>query len=312
MAATFEIFTATPVAVLTLIDQFVQVRGSDGQFPPPMGAVAFQFIASLPAGGPVTLDTPIVLATQTNGRGIFLFAGEGTIGASAVLRIPAGKYRLLVASDYYQPVTLDLDWPPDISAPPTMLLKPGPAYPFPDVTMASNQLTLLSGNLYQTGGDRKPIANAVVTITNPANTWPFAVCATDANGGWVLAIPLGTTSPAVNVTLHFALPDNTAFDVPAVPVQTGAANSLPQTALRGAVLTTMGAPIPGAAVTVAGVAGTSSSGRDGGWSFYMALTQPDLAALVTATAPNGGNQAQSVHIHNRQTVPVPAFQIAPN
>lgn len=260
----------------------------------------------------MVIDPPIVLMSQTNGRGIFLFAGEGTIGSSPVLRIPAGKYTLLVASDYYQPASLDLDWPPDPSAPPSILLRPGPAYPFPDVTMASNQLTLLSGNLCHAGADRQPIANAVVTITDPANAWPFGSCITDDRGGWMLAIPLGSASPAFNATLHFVLPDNSSFDVPAVPVQTGAANSLPQTALRGLILTTTGAPIPGAAVTVAGIAGTSTSRRDGAWSFYMSLIQPDVLALVTATASNGRNQSQSVQIRNRETVLVPAFQIAPN
>jgi hypothetical protein len=310
MAATFETFTATPVAVVTLVDQFVQLRGSSGQFPPPIGPVIFQLIASLPAAGLVILNPPIVLAAQTNGRGIFLFAGEGTIQSSPLLRIPAGRYRLLVASDYYQPATLDLDWPPDLAAPPLIPLKPASAYPFPDLTMASNQLTLLNGNLYQAGGDRQPIANAMVNITSPVNAWPFASCITDANGGWVLAIPIGSGAPVFDAILRFTLPDGTFFDVPAVPVQTGAANSLPQTAMRGSVFTTTGAPLAGAVVTVAGVAGTSASGRDGGWKFYMSLVQPDVAALVTATSLNGHNQSQNVQIHNRETILVPAFQIA--
>jgi hypothetical protein len=311
MTPTLETFVSTPVAIVTLIDQFVQVRGSGGAFPPPIGPVAFQFIASLQQGGPVTLDPPFILAAQTNGRGVFLFAGEGTVGASPVLRFPAGRYRLLVAADYYQSATLDLDWPPDLSAPPTILLKPASAYPFPDLTMSSNHLTLLGGNLYQAGGDRRPVAGAVVTITAPVNNWPFGTCATDTNGGWVLAIPLGSADPAFNATLHFAPPNAPAFDVAAVPMQTGAANSLPQTALRGTVLTTTGAPIARATVAVAGIAGTATTGRDGAWSFYMSLLQPDVMAQVTATSPSGRNQSQNVQIRNRATVLVPAFQIAP-
>jgi hypothetical protein len=308
--ATLETFISTPVTAITLIDQFIQLRGSGGAFPPPLGSVGFEFIATLPQGGAVSLDPPIVLTENTNGSGVFLFAGDGTIGDSPELRIPAGRYRLQVTSDYYQSATVDLDWPPDLAAPPTILLKPAFGYPFPDLTIASNQLTLLSGNLYRSGGDRSPIAGAVVTITAPANNWPFGSSTTDDNGGWVLVIPQGKSAPAFNATLHFQLPDNSAFDVAAIPVEPGAANSLPQTALRGSVLNAAGAPISGAAITVSNIAGSSTSSRDGSWSFYMSLTQTDVQALVSAVAPSGQNQSQNVQIRNRTTVLVPAFQIA--
>jgi hypothetical protein len=312
MAAALETNVCAPVAAVTLIDEFIQQRGSGGPFPPPLSAVAFQLVASGPQGGQVAIDPPIILTARTNGLGVFLFAGEGTIGASPVLRIPAGPYRLLVASDYYQPATLDLDWPPDPAAPPTILLKPASAYPFPDLTLASNQLTVLGGNLYAEGGDRAPVAGAVVAISAPANAWPFATCVTDANGGFALVIPLGAGSPAFSATLHFAPPNAVAFDVANVPVQPGAFNSLPQTALRGTVRTATGAPIVGAVVTIAGVTGAAASARDGTWSFYMSLDQPDLLAPVTATAPGGRNQSQTVQIRNRVTVLVPAFQIGPS
>jgi hypothetical protein len=312
MAAALETYVCMPVAAVTLIDQFVQVRGSGGPFPPPLGALAFQLIASLPQGGPVAIDPPITLKAQTNGLGVFLFTSEGAIGASPVLRIRAGRYRLLAASDYYQPATLDLDWPPNLSAPPTILLQPASAYPFPDLTLASNQLTLLGGNLYVAGGDRMPIPGAVVSISAPANNWPFAACTTDANGGWVLVIPLGAGLPAFSATLHFAPANAGAFDVASVPVRPGTANSLPQTAMRGTVLTITGGPIAGAVITIAGLAGTATSARDGTWSFYMSLDQPDVQALVTATAPSGRNQSQNVQIRNRMTVLVPAFQIGPS
>jgi len=63
---------------------------------------------------------------------------------------------------------------------------------------------------------------------------------------------------------------------------------------------------------VANMAGTSTTGRDGAWSFYMSLVQPAVQALVTATAPSGHNQSQNVQILNRATVVVPAFRIVPN
>ena len=312
MATTYESFTSTSLAAVTVVDNFVQLRGTAGQFPPPIGSVVFQLTARLPISGPVPLNPPIVLSAQTNGYGVFLFTGQGTIGSSALLTIPADRYTLRVTSDYYQDFSLDLDWPPSLAAPPLIALRPAYAYPFPDLTMVSNQLTLLRGNLYQPGGDRRPIAGATVSIASPANTWPFASCTTDSNGGWVLAIPLGSASPALNATLHFVLPDNTAFDVAGVPLQTGAENSLPQTALRGSVLTPTDAPVAGATIAVANIAGTSTTGRDGAWSFYMSLVQPAVQALVTATAPSGHNQSQNVQILNRATVLVPAFRIVPN
>ncbi len=311
MAATLETYVCGPVAAVTLIDQFIQVRGSGGPFPPPLGAIAFQLVASLSQGGEVTIDPPILLKAQTNGLGVFLFTGEGTIGASPVIRIPAGRYRLLAASDYYQPATLDLNWPPDLSVPPTILLQPASAYPFPDLTLASNQLTLLAGNLYVDGGDHIPISGAVVSITAPANNWPFAACTTDANGGWVLVIPLGAGMPAFRATLHFAPPNAPPFYLAGVPIQPGTANSLPQTALRGTVLAATGEPIAGATIIIAGLPGTATSARDGTWSFYMSLDQPDVLALATATAPSGRNQSQNVQIRNRVTVIVPAFHIGP-
>ena len=312
MAATYEKFTSTSVAAITLVDNFVQLRGTRGQFPAPIGTVQFRLVARIQPAGAAVLDTPIILNTQTNGYGVFLFSSEGTIGSSPLLRIPADQYRLLITSDFYQDETLDLAWPPDLSAPPLAQLKPAYTYPFPDLTMVSNQLTLLRGNLYQAGGDRKPISGAVVSITAPANNWPFANCKTDENGGWVLAIPLGVKAAPFDATLHFILPDNTAFNVAGVPVQPGAENSLPQTALRGLALATTDAPISNAVVTVANIAGSSTAGRDGAWSFYMSLTQPDVQARVTAVAPSGRSQAQNVQIKNRVTVQVPPFRIALN
>lgn len=310
MAATYETFTSSPLAALTLTDNFVQLRGTSGQFPAPIGSLAFQLIATLPAGGPKPLVPAIVLKAQSNGYGVFLFTSEGSIGSSPVLRIPPDQYRLLITSDFYQDATLDLAWPPDLSTPPVVLLKPAYAYPFPDLTMVSNQLTLIRGNLYQANGDRKPISGAMVSITVPANTWPFASCSTNQDGGWVLAIPLASTAAAITPTLHFVLPDTSSFDIAGVAVTLGEENSLPQTALRGFVLTTTGAPIPNAVITVAGLAGSSTSGSDGAWSYFMSLTQPNVMAAVTATAPGGGTQSQNMQIKNRTTVQVPPFRIA--
>ena len=95
-----------------------------------------------------------------------------------------------------------------------------------------------------------------------------------------------------------------------IPIKYGADNSLSQTALRGVVLSTSRAPIENAVITVDAQAGSVRSGRDGKWTFYLSLLQPNGAARVTGTAPNGSIAFQDVQIINRKTVVVPVIQIA--
>jgi hypothetical protein len=243
-------------------------------------------------------------------NGVFLFANEGTVGASPLLRIPPGRYRLLTASEFYQDDVRIIDWPPDPLAIPTIELRPASTYHFPDLTIQTNQLTLLRGNLYEEGGDRKPIKGATATIVVPKNTWPFASCMTDENGGWVFAIPLGRAAAPFNATIHFDAPDGNGFDIQPVPVTPGGETSVRQTALRGSVLTTRDVPIPNAAVTVSGIPGASITRSSGEWSFYMRLNQQSAAVAVTATAPGGRSQTQNVQVENGVTLTVPAFRIA--
>jgi hypothetical protein len=312
MALTYETFTFAPIAAITLVDRFVQLRGTGGSFPAPLGALRFQLTAQVAQGSSIALEPPIVLRGQTNYTGVYRFANEATIGDSPVISIPAGRYTLRITSDFYQDAALDVDWPTDPAAPPVVPLLPGYTYPFPDLSLPRNTLTLLRGGIFQPGGGAIPISGVMVSVVSPVNNWPFASCRTDNSGNWVVVIPLGRTAQAFNATLHFALPSDGLFDVPGVPVQPGAENTLSQTALRGAVLSMTGAPIRNAVITVANVAGSARSDSDGKWSFYMSLLQPDVQTRVTATAPNGRSQTQDIEIRNRATVIVPAFRIAIN
>lgn len=226
MSVAYETFMMARPATITVVDGFVRSRGTSGAFPPPLGTLRFVLAARFVANVATALDPPVVLKAITRGSGVFVVPNEGTIGGGPALAIPPGRYRLVISSDVYQTDTRDVDWPTGAPNMPVVVLAPGPAYPFPDVTMVSNALTLVRGSILVTG-TAKPVAGAVVSFTAPANTWPFATCRSDANGGWALAIPIGAGAAPFDATLHVALPDGTSFDAAPVTIQPGAENSVP-------------------------------------------------------------------------------------
>jgi hypothetical protein len=156
------------------------------------------------------------------------------------------------------------------------------------------------------------VEGAVVTVIFPENNWPFNSCVTGANGDWVLVIPFGSGEELAPLTLRFELPDESSFDVPDVQVLPGAENSLPQTALRGRVLSATGAPLPRSTVTISVQQGESTAAADGQWFFYLSLLQPNTGARVIARSPSGVTQEQDVQIRNGATVVVPEFRIPIN
>jgi hypothetical protein len=311
MALTFERFTAGSVGVITLVDRFAQLRGTRGPFPPPIGEVRFLLLAQIINGVASAFDPPLRLRPTTSPGGLYLFPREAAMDAGPTISLPAGRYRLRIEGDFYQTIEQEIDFPPDTAQPPTFRLLPGPAYPFPDLTLKQNRLTLLRGSLFAMG-EGNPVAAATVTITDPALATPFKSCVTGANGDWVVAFFADRATPPVALTLHFTLPDGSSFDVANVEVQPGAENSLPQTALRGRVLDTSGAPISRSIITVSDQPGQSLTRTDGQWFFYLSMLLGDTEAHVTARAPNGRTAEQDVHIRSRATVVVPAFQIAMN
>jgi hypothetical protein len=306
-----ETFIATPVGVLTLIDLFAQLRGMRGLMPSPIPPVRFTLISRGQGAALNVLDPPIVLDPQTGDSGAYLFPDEAHLSGPAACRIAPGPYMLRIEADYYETEELELTWPPSPGNPPPVELKPGVAYPFPDLTLSSARLTLLRGTVLRTVSGA-PVAQASVELIDPPGLGPFAQATTDEAGGWVLAL-LGVPAGAVNGTLRFTLPElGGVVSVPNVSIQSGQENSLSQTALRGVVLSTTGVPVVNADVTVSNQAGSVRSDRDGRWTFYLSLLQPDGAARVTATAPNGRSSFQDVQIRNRASVLVPAIQIAMN
>jgi hypothetical protein len=306
-----ETFTATPVGVLTLIDLFAELRGTRGLMPGPVPPVRFTLISRREVAGLTLLDPPIMLAPDTGASGAYLFSNESRLGGSAAYRIAPGRYVVRIESDYYQTLDIEVSWPPSPGDTAPIALKPGVAYPFPDLTLSSTGLTLLRGALLLTVTGA-PIAGAFVELIDPPNMGPFANAVTDATGGWVLALPVAAAPPVLSI-LRFTLPgEGGVVTVPNVALEFGQENSLSQTALRGAVLSTTGIPVANAEINVSTQAGSVRSGRDGRWTFYLSLLQPDGAARVTATASNGRSAFQDVQIRNRATVVVPVIQIAMN
>lgn len=309
----FETYVGATVGTLSLVDQFAQQQGTRGLMPEPIPPLRFSLVARQEQLVMTAHDPPITLVAQTGFSGAYLFGDEGRIGKSPLYRIVPGRYTLRIESDYYATLDTDVDWPP---TPATLLhplfLRPANAYPFPDVTLGSTRLTLVRGTIMGIG-PKTPVPNARVEMIDPPElNGPFASSVTDARGSWVTSFRVEGPSP-VQATMRVTLPGGVTFDVAGIPVLPNADNGVSQTALRGAVLTPGGNPIPESEITVDAVPNVSArSGRDGDWAFYLGLNQPDGAAVVTARAPNGQSAAQNVQIRNRATVVVPSFRIAVN
>lgn len=310
MGVLYERFTARPLGAVTLVDEFARLRGTRGPFPPLVGPVRITLVEEITGGGPVRIDPPLRVRPEVNPSGVYLFPDEVIAPGGVALRFPSGTFRLRVESDFYQTLNPIIAFPIDLAQMPLLRLLPGPAYPFPDLTVGQNKLTLLYGGLFEIGAG-KPVEGAEVAVVEPANNWPFGKCVTGPNGDWVVAMPFGPPPAEAVLKLTFSLPGGGGFEVPGVRVRAGAENSLPQTALRGSVLDAAGAPVRGARVTVSAQPGEVFTAADGRWSFYLDPLQPDAPqAVVTARAPGGATQDQNVDIRNRATAVVPAFRIA--
>lgn len=321
VAFQFEEFACRPMPTLNLIDSFLQVRGTRGAFPPPLGTLSFSLAAKQGAGSGVAIDPPQQVAGSANPTGFYLLANEAISPTQNQLAIAPGIYQVHIDSDFYQPADVMVSWPPDPAQVPSVTLLPSAAYPFPDLTVqqGGSGLTLVRGSLFNTDGT--PLAGVGVGITAPAaaNNWPFRRCVTSAGGDWAVVIPdrqsftaQGQNLPTtLDITLHLELPTG-AVDVQNITVNLGTQNSVPQTSMRGRVISDKGIAIPGSVISVDAVAATSKSRSDGQWFFYFDFQQNDAQVRVTATAPNGRNQQQAVNVRKLAAVVVPAFQIPMN
>jgi len=312
----YETYAGATVATLSLVDQFAQEQGTRGPMPAPIPPQRFSLVARQVQAVMTALVPPIDLIPRSSAAGVSgaqVFGDEGRIGRSPLYRIEPGRYTLRVESDYYQTLETDLDWPPGASELPALMLRPGNAYPFPDLTLKSTRVTLVRGTVMGIGV-KAPIANARVEMIDPPElAGAFASCLTDSRGSWVMSFRQTGGAPK-QATVRITLPDGGgAFDVPGISVTPNTDNAVSQTALRGWVMTPGGSPIPASEITVDAVPDVSvHTGSDGFWTFYLGLNQPGVQAAVTARTPNGQSAVQNVLIRNRATVVVPSFRIAMN
>jgi hypothetical protein len=229
-----------------------------------------------------------------------------------------GVYDVQVEADAYRPERILLDVPnPDPGSPIPVPLRPGHGYPFPNRAPLGDVIapgscvpnlqpegrgpSLLRGSLHEPDGT--PVDGA--SVIAPGVAGPFV---TGPTGDWVLVLPEWRNTGLV--TVRVALPDGSRFDVPRVCVVRGREVALRETALRGWVLQRGGA-VRGAAITVAGRPGQSTTGADGGWFHYFGLDPaalPAAPAEIVATLPTGESQSQSVAIRERATMLTPTFR----
>ena len=296
-----EVRHLSATLILDSEDAYARTRGTRGLHPRPVGLVTYDLAGRVVAGQREMFDEPASLVIRHNASGYGLFFGEVRPRNGTHRRADEGRYVLRVGSPaaYYQSSEREVLLP-NPETPVFIDLQPGYAYPFPTETVPGGRgPTLLRGTYLQPDGQ----GVAGTTVHVPGRTGPYT---TDPSGQWVLVFP--DDEPTGAVTVRFQTADGTVEMVSNVAVVGGRETSLGQTALRGWTLTSAGTPMVGATVGVSGRPETVQSPFDGRWSFYFPLSQPAGAVTVTATLPDGRQQARpNVQVQPRSTVAVPAF-----
>jgi hypothetical protein len=292
-------------AIFDLEDRYARERGVLGPHPRIDGPMSLLAVARMTAAGRVELTPPATLEIRRNDSGFDLFFGLVRRPDGALRTLDDGTYVVRVETEgRYQRAENGAVVIPEPSVPYRFDLEPGYAYAFPSGSPARRSLgpTLLRGVLQAPDGSG--IAGAVVEVVAVAGPYD-----TDESGQWVLVFPDSQASG--DVTVSVTLPNGAVTQVPNVPVVAGRETVLGQTALRGGLLTNDGRPIAGAAVTIAGRAGITSTRPDGSWLFVLGLGVPPAVVDVTATLPDGRSQtAPAIPIQPRATVVVPIFRFA--
>jgi hypothetical protein len=341
--------THTRFVAISVTDGLVRALRIAGEFPRPLGPITCHIVRQLlPVAR--TFDPPLLLQTFRNASGFLATDGSYRADAAGPRTWPlgAGTYRVEVRSPIYQAQGFDLLWPPAggqrrvpldaFNQPATVELRPGPAYPLPDVTAGRFQLgpTIIRGTLVTAGGD--PVRDVPVEVINlplvapppelpPLGAWPFLSATSGPTGDFALVLPgrryidnaaevLPVASPpnppltrAITVRIH--LPNVPALDL-VEQVAYGSDHAIRNTALRGQVVSGGGRPVEGAQVTTSLDAVVTRTRADGVWFRYFRLDQADVAPVtVTATTPAGAvlNNPGALVRHGA-TIVVPTFHFA--
>jgi hypothetical protein len=301
MTAVLETFRSRPQVVLDVGDGFAGARAAPGT-----GRVRPRSAVRVRALGRTTapieaFDPPWRLVTTATPGGVLAWFGrvrrDGTAdafdpGLDRIGVLGPGTYDIEISAATYQSVELQVSIPA-AGDPPSVLaveLEAGPAYPFrdetPDVGLAPagqpQGPTLLRGQVLSLDGS----ALAGVPVTAPN-----AIAATtDRNGSWVLVFPDDTSSGAVTVTAVIAGAAVTAQAELVARHRT----QVTQARLKGSAVRQSGAPVAGAAVSVAGVTGSVTSTGDGTWSLALPFgtgLQPINVTVAAIFGPTTVTQA---------------------
>jgi hypothetical protein len=324
IAPLYERFTHTSAFALGAVDLFAAARTTKGQVTAILGEVDFLLTERLTPPA-VTYEPPLEFVSWINRGGFFLFSGDTrSPSRSGTVQLAPGRYKYRVESDYYQVLESEIDWPPPqvYDASKDLQLAPGPAYPFPNLTLKQRKLgvTILRGSLFGPGGK----ANEGVQVEfmlppGPAFANRFAAfprCETDRNGNWIISLidvnagPTPSPDPFATINSVIRVHESTGdYDVP-VTIKLGEEKSLRQTALRGSVIRSGGAPFPGVRITTSVGAGESITRSDGQWFFYFELRQANGPVTVTATTPDGRSSNTQTQIVSGATGLVPAIDLS--
>lgn len=318
MSVVLETRRSQPQLILDVGDGFVTSRSRQGsRRPRPIGPLRARVLARSTA--PVeTFDPAWTLVTAATPAGVHAWFGRvrpDALGASPELDrvgvLQPGTYDVELAAPGYQLATVQAAVPV-AGAPPSVVtldLQPGPEYRFRDevgevnVPAGSHSTgpTLIRGQILALDGS----GLAGITVRAPsvppgAPAAPDAV--TDRNGAWLLVFADDTPSGPVTLTTTIAGATVTA----AAAVVAGQRTVVRQARLHGRAVRQSGAPVDGAAISVAGVPGAVSSGPDGSWSIALPFGMGLQPTNVTVTAVLGAtSRTQAVGLVPGTSVPVP-------
>jgi hypothetical protein len=336
--------TLRPQMALSLVDRLAQALRVAGAFPPVLGELRCEVLAST-APQARTFDPPRLLSSFINRSGYLILDGSyhDANEPSRMWPLGPGSYRLRLRSVFYQDAAFDLDWPPapglrrlPVAQPSnrdSIELFPSAAYPLPDFTLGRMQLgpTLIRGSAFAANGT--PLPGLLAEVINlpllqppelPAlGAWPFLSARSGPNGDWALVLPgrryLDHTAeipaPATlplhkQINLRIGYPDGAMSTVQNVLL--GSEHAVRNTGLRGQVLGPGGRPLGGVAISTSAGPRTCLSRPDGGWTLYFDLNQAGLAQLsVTATLPGRPPRTEtSALLRPGSTVIVPTFHFS--
>jgi hypothetical protein len=324
--AKFESFAPALIYARNAIDKFAAARlpkdpgdpTRPSRMPPILGNFTF-LVKQRISPAPVIYAPPLEFITQTNPSGFVLQTGETRSASSALVRALApGRYVWRLEADFYQPLEFEDDWPPSqiYDQSKDLQLLPGPAYPFPDLTLKQRELvlTLVRGSLFTVAG--MPQQDATVELLSPvlSNSFvTFSKSVPDTQGNWVIPIlqvqPEDPAPDFAHAAVRFTFSGGLQSDV-SLAITPGAENFIRQTALRGRVIQSGGLPVAAAAIGTSISAGSSLSGSVGQWAYYFGVLQNDSPATVTAVAPDGRRAQQTVQVLRGKTLILPTMQVA--